>query len=156
MTRQKEQVVERRESTAPRFRSSMLDMSDPKLGNRAAWLGPLVAAFGLLTVFGVAARNQLMVIRRFRHLHGKQASSSGVELVLQGTRERFAPILITAVIIALALLPLLFMGDIPGFEILRPTALVVLSGMVTAMLVDLFVVPALCLRLVRPDFPTVK
>ena len=116
----------------------------------------LVAAFGLLTVFGVAARNQLMLIRRFRQLHSKQASSSGAELVLQGTRERFAPILITALIIGLALLPLLFMGDIPGFEILRPTALVVLSGMVTATLVDLFVVPALCLRLVRPDFPPEK
>jgi Cu/Ag efflux pump CusA len=116
----------------------------------------LVAAFGLLTVFGVAARNQLMVIRRLRQLHSRQASSSDAEPVIQETRERFAPILITAVIIALALLPLLFMGDIPGFEIVRPTALVVLSGMVTAMLVDLFVVPALCLRLVRPDFPPAK
>jgi Cu/Ag efflux pump CusA len=116
----------------------------------------LGAVFGLLTVFGIAARDQLMLIRRFRQLHGKQASSSGAELVLEGMRGRFAPILITALTIGLALLPLLFMGDIPGFEILRPTALVILCGMVTAALVDLFVVPALCLRLVRPDFPPEK
>jgi Cu/Ag efflux pump CusA len=111
----------------------------------------LGAVFGLLTVFGIAARNQLMLIRRFRQLHSKQASSSGAELVLQGTRERFAPILITALTIGLALLPLLFMGDIPGFEILRATALVILGGIVTATLVDLFVVPALSLRLVRQE-----
>jgi len=135
---------------------SLLTLSLALVGGLIALIVPaqsisLGAVFGLLTVFGVAARNQLMLIRRFRQLHGKQASSSGAELILQGTRERFAPILITALTIGLALLPLLFMGDIPGFEILRETALVVLCGMVTAALVDLFVVPALCLRLVRPD-----
>jgi len=116
----------------------------------------LGAAFGLLTVFGIAACDQLLLIRRFRQLHGKQASSSGAELLFQVVRERFARILITALIIGLALLPLLFMGDIPGFEILRATAFVIVGGLVTCTLVDLFVVPALCLRLVGPDFPPEK
>jgi Cu/Ag efflux pump CusA len=105
---------------------------------------------------GIAACDQLMLIRRFRQLHGKQASSSGAEVLFQVVRERFASIVITALIIALALLPLLFMGDIPGFEILRTTAFVIVGGLLTCTLVDLFVVPAMYLRLVRPDFPPEK
>jgi Cu/Ag efflux pump CusA len=116
----------------------------------------LGAVFGLLTVFGIAARNQIMLIRRLRQLERDQGESSGLELILQGTRERFAPILMTALTIELALLPLLLMGDIPGFEVLRPTALVILSGMVTCTLVDLFVVPTLYLRLATLDFPLKK
>ena len=62
----------------------------------------------------------------------------------------------TALTVGLALLPLLFMGGIPGLEILRPTALVILSGMVTSTLVDLFVVPPLYLHSVIPTFPLKK
>ena len=108
--------------------------------------------FGLLAVFGMAARNQIMLIRRLRQLEREQGESSGLKLILQGTRERFAPILMTALTIGLALLPLLFMGDIPGLEVLRPTALVILSGMVTCTLVDLFVVPTLYLRFSKQGF----
>lgn len=112
--------------------------------------------FGLLTVFGIAARNQIMLIRRLRQLEREQGESSGLELILQGTRERFASILMTALTVGLALLPLLLMGDIPGLEVMRPTALVILSGMVTCTLVDLFVVPTLYLRLAKLDFPLKK
>ena len=107
----------------------------------------LGAVFGLLTVFGIAARNRIMLIRRLRQLERDQGESSPLELILQGTRERFASISMTALTIALAFLPLLFMGDIPGFEVLRPAALVILSGMVSGAMVDLLVVPALLSRL---------
>ena len=103
--------------------------------------------FGLLTVFGIAVRNQLMLIRRLRQLERDQGESSDLELILRGTRERFASVLMTALTILFALLPLLLMGDIPGLEVLRPTALVILTGMITCVLVDLFVVPILYLRL---------
>ena len=59
----------------------------------------------------------------------------------------------TALTIEFALLPLLLMGDIPGLEVLRPTAIVILGGMVTCALVDLFVVPTLYLRLAKLEFP---
>ena len=114
------------------------------------------AVFGLLTVFGIAARNQIMLIRRCRQLERDQGGFSGLELILQGTRERFASIFMTALTIELALLPLLLMGDIPGLEVLRPTALVILSGMVTCTLVDLFVVPTLYLRLPKLGFSLKK
>ena len=112
--------------------------------------------FGLLAVFGMAARNQIMLIRRLRQLEREQGESSGLELILQGTRERFAPIVMTALTIALALLPVLVMGDLPGLEVLRPTALVILSGIVTCTLVDLFVVPTLYLRWAKLDLPLKK
>lgn len=120
----------------------------------AAHIVSLAAVFGLLTIFGIAARDQLMLIRRFRQLRGKQAYRSPAELLLQVTGEQFPPILFTVLIIAVALLPLLFMGDMPGFEILRATAFVIVGGLVTCALVDLFVVPAVCLRLVRPGLRT--
>ena len=116
----------------------------------------LGTVFGLLTVFGLAARDQIMLIRRLRQLERDQAESSGLELILQGTRERFAPILMTALTIGLALLPMLLMGDIPGLEVLRPTALVILSGMLTCTLVDLFVVPTLYVRWAKMDLPFKK
>ena len=106
----------------------------------------LGAVFGLLTVFGLAAHNQIRLIRRLRQLEQEQGGSSRHEIILQGTREGFASTLMTSLIIGLALLPLLFMGDVPGLEVLRPTALVILTGMVTCAFVDQFVMPALWLR----------
>jgi Cu/Ag efflux pump CusA len=75
-----------------------------------------------------------------------QGESSRLELLLHVTRERFAPTVTTSLTIALALAPLLLMGNIPGLEVLRPTAIVILSGLVTCTVVDLFVVPSLYLR----------
>ncbi len=116
----------------------------------------LGAVFGLVTVFGLAAHNQIRFIRRLRQLDRERGESSGLELILHGTRERFAPLLMTALTLGLALLPLLLMGDLPGLEVLRPTALVILSGMITCALVDLFVLPTLYLRLASLDIPTEK
>ena len=116
----------------------------------------LGACFGLLTVFGLAARNQIRLIRRVRQLERDAGESSGPELIRQGTREQFASIWMTALTIGLALLPLLLVGDIPGLEVLRPTALVILSGLITSTLVDLFVVPTLYLRWAKMDLPLKK
>lgn len=113
----------------------------------------LGAVFGLLTVLDLAARNQILLIRRLRQLEQEQGQPSSPELVLQGTRERFASSLMTALTLGLAVLPLLLLGDIPGFEILRPTALVILSGMVTCTLVDLFVVPTLYWQMAKLNVP---
>ena len=116
----------------------------------------LGAVFGFLTVFGIGARNQIMLIRHLRQREGCQEKSSTLDLILQGTRERFAAILMTALTLGGALAPLLLLGDVPGLEVLRPAAIVILSGMTTCTLVNLFVVPTLYARLTELDLPSKK
>ena len=68
-------------------------------------------------------------------------------LVLRGARERLSPILMTTLAIGLGLVPALILGDVPGLEIMRPMAIVVLGGLVTLTLLNLFIVPAIYLGL---------
>jgi CzcA family heavy metal efflux pump len=105
-------------------------------------LGSLV---GFLTVLGIAARNGIMLISHFQHLERHEGETFGPALVLRGARERLAPILMTALASALALLPLVIAGEIPGHEIEHPMAVVIMGGLVTSTLLNLFVVPSLYL-----------
>ena len=73
----------------------------------------------------------------------------GPELVLRGSIERLIPILMTAATAALALLPLVFKGEVPGNEIERPMAIVILGGLVTSTLLNLLLLPALYARFGR-------
>jgi CzcA family heavy metal efflux pump len=106
-------------------------------------LGSLVG-FGL--VLAIAARNSLTLVGRCQQLAAAGDGPTGPELVMRGAEERLLPILATALATALALVPLVVRGTIPGHEILQPMAVVVLGGLVTATLLNLFVTPALCLR----------
>ncbi len=113
----------------------------------------LSVAFGLLTVFGIAARNQIMLIRHLQQLQVRQVEAHQQQppsrkRVQAGARESFASAWVAALALGLAMAPLILMGDIPGLEILRPTAIVILGGMVTCAIVDVFVAPALYVRLV--------
>jgi CzcA family heavy metal efflux pump len=102
---------------------------------------------GLLAVFGLAARNAVLLIDHYRQLEQHEGEAFGTELVLRGARERFSGILATAVAAALVLLPVVIAGPIPGYEIVQPLAVVVLGGLVSSTLLTLFVMPALYLRL---------
>ena len=106
-------------------------------------LGSLV---GFLAVLAIAARNGILLINHYQHLERNEGEPFGPELVVRGTRERFAPILMTAAATGLALLPLVILGNIAGLEIVHPMAVVILGGLVTSTLLNLFVVPALYLR----------
>jgi CzcA family heavy metal efflux pump len=106
-------------------------------------LGSLV---GFLTVFGIAARNKIMLINHYQHLEKYEGETFGPELALRGARERLSPILMTALATGLALVPLIIRGDVPGAEIEYPMAIVILGGLVTSTLLNLFVVPSLYLR----------
>jgi len=106
-------------------------------------LGSLV---GFYTVFGIAARNGILMINHFQHLEQKEGEPFGPGLVIRGALERLSPILMTTLATALALVPLVIWGDQPGHEIEHPLAVVVLGGLVTSTLLNLFVVPALYLR----------
>jgi CzcA family heavy metal efflux pump len=121
-----------------------------KLGDGVLSLGSLV---GFLTVFGIAARNGILMVSHFQHLERHEGVPFGPELVLRGAQERLAPIMMTASATGLALVPLAVAGSIPGHEIEHPMALVVLGGLVTATLLNLFVLPSLYLRFGRGRRP---
>jgi Cu/Ag efflux pump CusA len=106
-------------------------------------LGSLV---GFLTVFGIAARNKIMLINHYQHLETFEGEKFGPELAVRGALERLSPILMTALATGLALVPLIVAGDIPGHEIEYPMAIVILGGMITSTLLNLFVVPSLYLQ----------
>ena len=106
-------------------------------------LGSLV---GFLAVFGIAARNGILMVSHFQHLEKQEGMTFGPELVLQGALERLAPILMTALATGLALVPLVVAGSIPGHEIEHPMAVVILGGLLTATLLNLFVLPSLYVR----------
>ena len=109
-------------------------------------LGSLV---GFFTVLGIVARNGIMLITHCQHLEREEGEAFGPALVLRAAKERLAPILMTALATGLALVPLVASGEIPGAEIEYPMAIVILGGLVTATLLNLFIVPALYLRLGR-------
>src|SRR6185312_7373268 len=113
-------------------------------------LGSLV---GFLTVFGIAARNGIMLISHYQHLERHEGETFGPELILRGARERLSPILMTAFATGLAIVPLVVAGDIPGHEIEYPMAIVILGGLFTSTLLNLFGVPAIYLRFGRTSEP---
>ena len=119
-------------------------------GILAAWLGDgiisLGSIVGFLTVLGVVARNGIMLLCHYQHLEKEEGEPFGLNLVIRGARERISPILMTASATALALVPLLVAGTIPGHEIEHPMAVVIMGGLITSTLLNLFVMPALYLR----------
>ena len=112
-------------------------------GDRVISLGSLV---GMITVLGIAARNGILLLQHYRHLEQVEGEPFGLGLVLRGASERLSPILMTTLCTALALLPLVVRGSIPGHEIEHPMAVVILGGLVTSTLLTLFMVPFLYLR----------
>ena len=118
-----------------------------------AWLGGGVISIGSLvgffTVFGIAARNGILLINHFQHLEQVEGEPFGPALVIRGARERLAPILMTSLATGLAVVPLVVLGARPGYEIEYPLAVVILGGLLTSTLLNLVVVPSLYLRFGR-------
>jgi CzcA family heavy metal efflux pump len=106
----------------------------------------LGSIIGLFTVFGVVARHKIMLIDHYRHLETHEGMAFGPELVLRGAKERLAPVLMTTLAAGLSLVPLILAGNRPGQEIEYPMAIVILGGLITSTLLNLFVVPSLYLR----------
>lgn len=110
------------------------------LTDRVLSLGSLV---GFVTVLGIAARNGIMLVSHYRHLEDVEGVPFGDELVLRGAEERLSPILMTALATGFALLPLAISGNKPGHEIEYPLAVVILGGLVTSTILNLFLLPVL-------------
>lgn len=111
-------------------------------------LGSLV---GFVTVLGIAARNGIMLVSHYQHLQEHEGEPFGPALILRGAEERLSPILMTASCAGLALLPLIVAGNLPGHEIEYPMAWVILGGLVTSTVLNLFLLPALFAKWGRAD-----
>jgi CzcA family heavy metal efflux pump len=109
-------------------------------------LGSLV---GFVTLFGIATRNAVMLISHYDHLVTVEGEQWGRHTARRGALERLGPILMTALVTALGLLPLALGSGDPGREIEGPMAIVILGGLVTSTLLSLFVLPTLALRFGR-------
>ena len=101
---------------------------------------------GFVTLFGITMRNGIMMVSHWQHLHEVEGVAWGPELVIRGARERLAPVLMTALVTGLGLLPIAVGSGEAGREIEGPMALVILGGLVTSTILSLFVLPVVYRR----------
>jgi Cu/Ag efflux pump CusA len=113
------------------------------LGRGAPTIGVVA---GLLAVVAITTRWLVLHVRHIARIEQEEGGTRGAELAVRAAGERFGPVVITALAVAAAVLPLLFMGTVPGLEVVRPLAVTLLGGLVTATALILFVVPVLCAR----------
>jgi Cu/Ag efflux pump CusA len=101
---------------------------------------------GFVTLFGLSIRNSIMLISHYEHLVFKEGCPWNLDTALRGASERLVPILMTALVTALGLLPLALGGESAGGEIEGPMAIVILGGLVTSTALNLLVLPILALK----------
>jgi len=97
------------------------------------------AIIGFITLFGIATRNGILLISKYQQLEGQGVSV--YQIVTKGSADRLNPILMTALTAALALIPLALRGDLSGNEIQSPMAKVILGGLLTSTLLNIYIVP---------------
>lgn len=114
------------------------------------------ALVGFVTLFGITLRNSIMMISHYEHLVEVEGMEWGFETAIRGASERLAPILMTALVTGLGLLPLALGSGDPGREIEGPMAVVILGGLVTSTALNLLVLPTLALRYGRFEKGTVE
>ena len=105
------------------------------------------AIIGLITLFGIATRNGILLVSRYQHLRSEGVALEDV--IIKGSADRLTPILMTAFTSALALVPMIINGSASGNEIQSPMAVVVLGGLLSSTLLNIFVVPAVYRWVVR-------
>jgi len=110
-------------------------------GRYVAPIISIASMVGFVTLFGIAVRNGILLVNHYAHLQ-RHEGKSVAESIVQGSLERLTPILMTALTAALGLLPLAMAGSKPGSELLAPLATVVLAGLASSTVLNLFVLPA--------------
>lgn len=101
---------------------------------------------GFITLCGVASRNAIMMISHYLHLMKFENEPFSKEMVIRGSQERLVPVMMTAFVASLALLPLVFAKGQPGSEVLYPVAVVIVGGLISSTILDIVVTPTLFFR----------
>ncbi len=108
--------------------------------NRSITVASLI---GFVTLCGVASRNGIMMISHYLHLMKFEKESFSKEMIIRGSQERLVPVIMTALVTSLALLPLVFAKGQPGSEVLHPVAVVIVGGLLSSTFLDIIVTPTL-------------
>jgi Cu/Ag efflux pump CusA len=111
----------------------------------------LGAMVGFVALFGMAARNTILLVSHYDHLVHAEAQPWNLATASRGAEERLTPVLLTALLTGLALLPVALQLHQPGHEIEGPMAVVILGGLVSSTLVSLLLIPPLAARWLRPS-----
>jgi len=111
----------------------------------------VASLIGLVSLCGIASRNGVLMISHYIHLMRAEGVPFGRDLVIRGSQERVAPVLMTALTAGLAMVPLLLHPDAPGKEILYPVAVVVTGGLLSCTVLDFLVTPTVFLAFARRD-----
>ena len=106
-------------------------------------LGSLV---GFVTLFGITLRNSIMLVSHFQHLVDKEGLPWNLQTAIRGAQERLPSILITALVTALAMLPIAINSDNPGREIMGPMATIIIGGLVSSTVLNLLILPVIMVR----------
>lgn len=103
----------------------------------------VAALVGFITLAGISVRNGILKVSHYINLMRFEGESFDHKMVLRGSLERLSPVLMTALVTAFALAPLLFEAEQPGTEVLHPVAVVIFSGLISSTLLDTFLTPAM-------------
>ena len=103
----------------------------------------VAALVGFITLAGVSVRNGILKVSHYVNLMRYEGEAFGVPMIVRGSLERLAPVLMTALVTAFALAPLLFEAERPGTEVLHPVAVVIFCGLISSTLLDTFLTPAM-------------
>ena len=133
------------------IRLSLMVMSNIPLAMVGAVIGlwisgqplSIAALIGFITLAGISVRNGILKISHYLNLMQSEGESFSLAMIIRGSIERLSPVLMTALVTAFALAPLLFEAERPGTEILHPVAVVIFSGLISSTLLDTFLTPAM-------------
>jgi Cu/Ag efflux pump CusA len=104
---------------------------------------------GFVTLFGITVRNAIMLISHYRHLVELENKPWNLDTAIQGAQERLPSILMTALVTALAMLPIAIDSDNPGREIMGPMAAIIIGGLVSSTILNLLLMPTILLEFGR-------